>query len=121
VSITLFCPAKIAMKSIKKKWTLEILFSLNQEFLTFTSLKSKLDEISDKVLSDRLRELIDIDLIKKTIISRSETKYDLTERGRNINAVLYELSLLGLAILDKQSFESKELRQDLSQLFVTTT
>ena len=117
VSLTLFCPAQIGLKALKKKWTIEILFSLYYDNLTYQELKDTLSSVSDKILSERLKDLIKLNLIEKKRFSDLQIKYTLTERGITINRVLYELSLLGLAILDKKSFNSEYLRKEIANLF----
>ena len=87
-------PIDKAIKIISKKWTLNIIrdmFCGKKQFNEF--LKSN-PNLSSKVLSDKLRQMEQDELIEKVIVSKTplSIEYHLTGKGRNLNKILYELS-----------------------------
>ncbi|ABE51363.1 winged helix-turn-helix transcriptional regulator [Methanococcoides burtonii] len=87
-------PIDKAIKIISKKWTLNIIrdmFCGKKQFNEFLKSNPKL---SSKVLSDKLRQLEQDDLIEKLIVSKTplSIEYHLTSKGRNLNKLLYEIS-----------------------------
>jgi len=87
-------PIDKAIKIISKKWTLNIirdLFCGKKQFNEFLKSNPKL---SSKVLSDKLRQLEQDELIEKIIVSKTplSIEYHLTSKGSNLNKILYELS-----------------------------
>ncbi len=87
-------PIDKAIRLISKKWTLNIIrdmFCGKKQFNEFLKSNPKL---SSKVLSDKLRQLEQDELIEKVIVSKTplSIEYHLTSKGSNLNRVLYELS-----------------------------
>jgi DNA-binding HxlR family transcriptional regulator len=68
---------------ISKKWHAQILYSLESDFTKFSDLKSDLDGISGKVLSESLSDLVEKDLVRK-----SSAGYALTQEGRGMKSAL---------------------------------
>lgn len=57
--------------------------------MRFGQLRTFLPRLSDKVLTERLKELEDLGLISKGALTGSHsTHYRLTERGRSLRTVL---------------------------------
>lgn len=81
---------------IGRKWHLVIVYNLlNHGPSGFNDLKSSVDGISGKVLSDALSDLTDLGLINRTVVSTKpfRVQYDLTPAGRSLEpllAVMYE-------------------------------
>ncbi|NPE28127.1 helix-turn-helix transcriptional regulator [Methanococcoides sp. SA1] len=111
-------PIDKAIKMISKKWTLNIIrdmFCGNVHFNEFLKSNPKL---SSKVLSDKLRQLEQDELIEKLIVSKTplSIEYHLTGKGRNLNRVLYELS--GFAYkecVDESTLECTEQSSELTK------
>ena len=59
----------------------------------FNDFKESNPKLSNNVLSDRLKDLINNGLIEKKFDDKLRIKYQLTPRGRNLNRVLYELAV----------------------------
>ncbi len=93
------CPISTAMEYIGKKWTLEIirdLFFGKKHFNEILESNKKPNGLlSGKTLSERLKELVENGIIVKHIIKSFpiSTEYNLTEKGRALNKVLYELAV----------------------------
>lgn len=87
-------PIDKAIKIISKKWTLNIIrdmFCGSTHFNDFLKINPKL---SSKVLSEKLRQMEQDELIEKVIVSKTPLtiEYHLTNKGRNLNKLLYEIS-----------------------------
>lgn len=87
-------PIDKAIKIISKKWTLNIIrdmFCGSTHFNDFLKINPKL---SSKVLSEKLRQMEQDELIEKVIVSKTPLtiEYHLTNKGRNLNKLFYEIS-----------------------------
>jgi DNA-binding HxlR family transcriptional regulator len=85
------CPSEQLLNLLAGPWTLNILWLLSNNGPTrFGELRRKIDGISAKVLTERLRMLEEADIIyrdyKPTI--PPQVTYGLTERGRDLAQVL---------------------------------
>ena len=93
------CPIASAMEYIGKKWTLEIIRDLFLGKKHFNEIlesnKKSNGSLSGKILSERLKELVENGIFEKHIINSFpvSTEYNLTEKGRALNKVLYELAV----------------------------
>ena len=93
------CPLEILLKQLSGQWTLYILWILDTNgALRFGELRRKVDGISTKVLTDRLRMLESIEMIDRhhepTI--PPQVTYSMTERGKELSVALnnlYELAV----------------------------
>jgi len=73
------------------KWHPVILHRLlNDGSLTFSGLQSGIDDVSNKMLSDSLSTLEARGLVDRDVVSEKpvRVRYGLTERGRELEAVL---------------------------------
>ncbi|WP_406660958.1 helix-turn-helix domain-containing protein [Methanolobus sp. ZRKC3] len=95
---------------IGKKWTLCILLELykgEQKQKRFNELKNKLQDVTPKTLSIRLKELEDQGLVRKVVDSSSipiKSEYSLTESGEEFLNIIDNIKKWGL----KWKFENQE-------------
>lgn len=84
--------AKEAYDELSKKWAVPILKDLFFGRKRFTEFQEFHKDLSNKVLSDQLKRLEEVGLIKKEVISITPLKieYALTEMGQSLNRMLYE-------------------------------
>ncbi|MEL7316397.1 MAG: helix-turn-helix domain-containing protein [Cyanobacteria bacterium J06559_3] len=93
------CPLETLLKQLSGPWTLYILWILDTNgTLRFGELRRKVDGISTKVLTDRLRMLESIGMInrdhKPTI--PPQVAYSLSDQGKELSVALtnlYDLSV----------------------------
>lgn len=116
------CPIEISFyrTSIGKKWTLTILRDLILGFNQFSQILRNNPGLSSKVLSQRLKQLQKEFVIEKVIVNDSpiEIQYKLTERGIDLNRVLYELSLYGAKYYPEDVFgESEVTYEEMVEFF----
>src|SRR5712664_4145573 len=79
------CPLTAALAAIGGKWKLIIIYWLNEEPLHFAGLRRKLSGISQKVLTQQLRELQADEIVQREAGAGVPTSvlYSLTEYGRS--------------------------------------
>jgi DNA-binding HxlR family transcriptional regulator len=79
--------------ALMRRWSILILKDLFMGAKTFNDFLKMNNRISGKVLSDQLKNLEKCDYIEKEVVSMTPLKaeYRLTEQGRALNRVLYEL------------------------------
>ena len=89
------CPVNKAMEYVSKKWSIEIIRDMFFGKKRFSEFKEGKPNLSNKVLSDCLKNLESKGVIEKKIVNSTPviTEYYLTERGRSLNKVIYELAV----------------------------
>lgn len=93
------CPVGLATNVINGKWKLQILNLLSQAAcMRYGDLKRGIDEVSEKMLIQHLRELEGDGLILRRVYGEVPPKveYSLTEIGKGIIPVIDELRKWGL-------------------------
>lgn len=88
---------------LKGKWKTHILCALSQKPYRYNELLNALNrefdnQITKKVFTNQLNELIKDCLIKKEILKEKAPQiviYNITEKGISVNKVLFQLSKLG--------------------------
>jgi DNA-binding HxlR family transcriptional regulator len=70
-----------------RRWALRLVWELRRSTLSFSELRERTG-ISPSVLSTRLRELVDSDVLERDVGRR----YRLSGRGRELARILYELN-----------------------------
>lgn len=95
------CPVEVSLAAISGRWTTLVLRDLMAHGpMSFTRLSRGLPALSDKVLTDRLNELVARDLVERSVISGfpSRSEYRLTDRGTALRPLLIELYRTGMAL-----------------------
>src|SRR6266571_5360826 len=85
------CPRyEHAIQLLGKRWTGLILDSLMDGPRRFCELTATVEGLSDRVLSDRLRELEAEDIIERVVYPQIPVRveYRLTEKGRDLRPVV---------------------------------
>jgi len=77
----------------------------------FSEFKEDKPELSNKILTQRLKELEKNNIIEK-IIEDDETSYNLTEKGHRLQNILYELAVFNL----EEEYEGEELEKIKKEL-----
>lgn len=95
------CPVEIALSAISGRWTTLVLRNLlSGGGHSYSELAASLPQLSDKVLSDRLRALVTADLVERTVNAGfpQRTEYRITPRGEKLRPLLVELYRTGKAL-----------------------
>lgn len=91
----LICPIARALDRIGDRWTLLILRDLHAGSARFSELQHGLTGIAANLLTERLKKMIEDELITKQKAEHGATLYKLTKIGKKTGSVLFELALLG--------------------------
>lgn len=115
---TITCPIQNAVQLFNKKWSILIIRDMFFGKKQFSEFKEGKD-ISNKVLSSCLKDLEEKKIIEKKVMDTTPvtTEYHLTEAGKHLNKVLYELASF---ILDSNLFEeykSPEVKESIKNQF----
>jgi len=73
-----------------KRWTGVIIYMLLQKSYRFSELLGAINGISDRLLTERLRELEENGLVERRVIAESPVRveYALTEAGRDAHDII---------------------------------
>lgn len=84
------CPAETTLKAISGRWKLLILRELFQEIKRFGELQRALVGITQKMLTEQLRELEADGIIHREVYPQIPPKveYSLTELGRSLQPII---------------------------------
>ena len=107
-----FCNFEENIQFLGKKWTVLLLRDLMLGKKYFTEFKEDKPELSNKVLSERLKELEKMNIISKNIENDS-CEYFLTEKGHLLNKIIYEIAIFNLNDLNYD----KEKEEAIKELF----
>jgi DNA-binding HxlR family transcriptional regulator len=94
------CPTEFTLQVLGGKWKTVILCYLKIGPLRYAELRKVIPNLSDKVLSQRLRELVEAGLVERSKSSKSEDGdrsgvYALSKRGQSMGRILTELYAWG--------------------------
>lgn len=92
------CHVELANKSISGKWKILILYRLSlHEFIRYSELRKELGPISEKMLSNQLKELENDGLVNRNVypVVPPKVEYSLTESGKGIVPVIIALRNFG--------------------------
>ncbi|MFW6003583.1 MAG: winged helix-turn-helix transcriptional regulator [Halanaeroarchaeum sp.] len=93
-----WCPIQATAKLLCKKWHPVIIHRLLDDGpMGFNELKTAVDGISSKVLSDNLDELEEYTLVDREVVSEKPFRvaYSLTPRGESTKAIIDEMQTWG--------------------------
>lgn len=76
---------------LRKKWNIQIIKGLFCDYKHFKDFLEQHPTLSSKVLAERLKELEQKGVIEKKVVSSTQTEYFLTEKGRRLNKIIFEL------------------------------
>jgi len=91
------CPTEFTLAVLDGKWKTVILSYLKERPLRYAELRRLVPRLSDKVLTERLRDLTRSGLVvRQETAGRRTTSYTLTEKGRSLSELLQHLYLWGV-------------------------
>ena len=80
------CPVELSIDLINRKWVLQIICDMFFGKTRFSEFQEERPKLSNKALSRSLRFMEEQDLIEKV-----EDEYFLTEKGKSLNKLIYDL------------------------------
>ena len=92
------CPVRASLSLLSGKWTLMILFQINENVVRYGELKRSVTGISEKMLIQELNMLIENKLVSKEVFHQIPPKveYRLTELGLKTLPIVDKLAQFGL-------------------------
>ena len=83
-----------AIELIGSRWTGAILQTLLQGKTRYASIRAAVPEITDRMLSERLRLLEAEELVVRTVVPESPVRveYELSEKGHELQSALHEIA-----------------------------
>lgn len=114
------CPARSVetiLKVITKRWSLQILYDMFNGKSHFNEFKKDKLQLLNKSLSRCLQELEENNLIVKKInpSDDKDTEYFLTDEGRMLNRVIYELMIYSMKKDVDNEYFTKEAKKMLKK------
>jgi DNA-binding HxlR family transcriptional regulator len=87
------CPIGLAISIIGGKWKLPILYYLRDETLRFSELKKKLPKVTQKMLTQQLRELESDKMVSRKVYAEVPPKveYSSTSLAKDLQPILDSL------------------------------
>ena len=115
------CPVDKTLGLISKKWSIQIIRDMFFGKKHFKEFKEDKPKLSNKVLSGCLKELEENGLIEKKVLNTTPitTEYYLTDYGRSMNRIVYELAMFTLDYELDDTYP-KDKRAELKDTFRQT-
>ncbi len=97
------CPVETTLTLIGDKWKLLILRDLMEGTKRFGELRKSIGNISQKVLTENLREMENDKLLKRKVYAQVPPKveYSLTELGSSLSPIIESLRDWGISYKKK--------------------
>ena len=95
-----YCGVELTLEILQGKWKPVILAHLKEGPMRYGQLRSAIPRLSDKMLSERLRDLEEQGLISRFKVGRrgSPATYRLTRRGESLRPLLGALDDWGFEV-----------------------
>ena len=106
------CPIEITFRIIGKRWTVLIIRELLMGHTQFNRFIENMEGITPKVLTERLRELEHLGMIKRRIVSDYPVRieYSLTDVGREFESVLLSAASFSMKHMPSTVFKDGKSR-----------
>ncbi len=110
------CPFDRTLNLINKKWSIQIIRDIFFGKRHFKEFQEDKPNLSNKVLSNCLKELENNGLIEKKVSATkpTSTTYFLTDYGKSMKKIIYELAMF---TLDNENNYTKEEKNNLKKQF----
>ncbi len=115
------CPVEEAMKLISKKWVIQIVRDMFFGKSHFNEFKEGKPNLSNKVLSNCLKDMESNGLIERIVNEEDSTiEYKLTDMGLALNKVIYELACFSLVTDINNYYYGEDTKKEIEKLFRNT-
>jgi DNA-binding HxlR family transcriptional regulator len=106
------CPIETTFRIIGKRWTVLIIREMLRGKKQFNRFMENIEGISPKVLTERLRELEHLGIVRRKIVSEYPIKieYSLTDLGKGFEPVLLSAASFSMKYLPKAIFKDGKPR-----------
>ncbi|MBE6493460.1 MAG: helix-turn-helix transcriptional regulator [Methanosphaera stadtmanae] len=110
------CPVELTMQLINKKWVIQLIRDMFFGRVHFNEFKEDKPNLSNKVLSNCLKEMEDNGLIKK-IVDDDSIEYHLTKKGKSLNKIIYELAIFSIDNDIDNRYYTDDDKKEIEKLF----
>ena len=113
------CACKVSLDVFGDKWSLIIVRDLFRNKNTFSQfLKESSEGIASNILTDRLKKLIELNIIgfERNSDDKKVKKYYLTDRGVDLYSIIYELQDWTIKNVDFNHSANTEKWEELNTL-----
>jgi DNA-binding HxlR family transcriptional regulator len=106
------CPIETTFKIIGKKWTVIIIREMFRGTTQFNRFLENIDGITPKVLTERLRELEKLGIVRRRIVSEYpiRVEYEMTDLGKEFEPVLLAAASFSMRNMPKIVFKDGKSR-----------
>ena len=86
----MWCPVTVTSELLNRKWHPVIVHRLLHKPMGFHELQREVHHISDKVLSDSLKDFCEKGIVQKEVVDEKpkEVEYSLTKAGESLDKVI---------------------------------
>src|ERR687886_981480 len=107
------CPIETTFRIIGKRWTVLIIREILRGNTQFNRFMENIEGISPKVLTERLRELEQLGIIRRTIVSKYplRVEYSLTHIGKGFEQVLLSAASFSMMHMPRTVFKDGKARK----------
>lgn len=109
------CPTRRILDRIGDRWTVLVVGALGDDTVRFSELKRRVEGISQKMLTQTLREMERDGLVIRTVFAQVPVRVDyrLTEAGLSLRAPLkaledWSIEFLGTVLTAQQSYDQDQ-------------
>lgn len=97
------CPVNFTLELIGGRWKTLILFNLQEKPLRFSELKRALPGVTEKMLTQQLRELEADKLVTRMVYAEvpPRVEYSLTDLGKSLRPVMNNIAQWGLSVMPR--------------------
>ena len=112
------CSMELTLDLIGGKWKSLIIWHLAENTLRFSELRKTLQQVTQKMLTQQLRELEDCGLVKRFIYTQVPPKveYSLTDAGRSLLPILSSLCQWGVEYVNRVDTNGQTVVGPFSEL-----
>lgn len=100
-----YCPVELAVDTLGGKWAVVVLANLKQGPLRYGELRASMPDITEKVLTQRLRELEAAGLVERTVLSETPIAVSYRLADDDVAPVLQALYDWGSRIARRDGVE----------------
>jgi|SRR5215831_8404434 len=106
------CPIETTFKIVGKRWTVLIIREILRGNTQFNRFMDNIEGISPKVLTERLRELEQVGIIRRRIVTEYPVRveYSLTEMGKGFEPVLLSAASFSMKYMPGTVFKDGKPR-----------
>jgi len=106
------CPIEITFRIIGKKWTVLIIREILRGHKQFNRFIENIEGITPKVLTERLRDLERLGIIKREIVSDYpiRVEYSLTDMGKGFEPIILSAASFSMKYMPKEVFNDGKPR-----------